>query len=245
MESSRVELSDLLAAMNEPPEDSDGAFYAFTLTADPAGQVFFDTQTIWAGYADEDQRVELRAARLVNLRMAEVWASLGRPYVFVHNADQFLIFTMIGGNALVVPAVAEESVPEWLAPQPSYQTGLRGFVSPELADPSSLKRAPSPKLRMKVLSRDRRRCRICGRNPDDNVDLTLHVHHIRPWARRGLTEMSNLITLCHTCHAGLEPHFDPSLFSYLESDSVAERTAAFLDGIINYRRVTSPEIWHD
>lgn len=242
MESSRVELTDLFVAMSKAPEDSGAGFYAFTLTADSAGQVFFETQTVWAGFADEDQRVELRAARLVNLRMAEVWASLGRPYVFVHNTDQLLVFMMIGGNALVVPSVAKESVPEWLSPQPSYQTGLRGFVSPELADPSALKRAPSSKLRMKVLNRDRRRCRICGRNPDDNVDLMLHVHHIRPWARRGLTDMSNLITLCHTCHAGLEPHFDPSLFGYLEPESIAERTAAFLEGIINYRRVASSEI---
>lgn len=242
MDLSGVELSDLVEAMREPPEDSSAGFYAFTLTADSTGQVFFDTQTIWAGFADDAQRIELRSASLVNLRMAEVWTSLGRPYVFVHNAAQFLVFMMIGGNALVVPSVAEECVPDWLAPQPSYQTGMRGFVSPELADPSSLKRAPTPKLRMKVLNRDHRRCRICGRNPDDNVDLTLHVHHIRPWERRGLTDMSNLITLCHTCHAGLEPHFDPSLFGYLESDSVAERTATFLEGIINFRRVASLEI---
>jgi hypothetical protein len=225
--------------MNESPEESDTEFYAFTLTADSAGQVFFDTQTVWDGFADEDQRIELRRARLVSLRMAEVWASIGRPYVFIHNADHLLVFLMIGGNGLVVRSVAEENIRDWLTPQPSYQTGLRGFISPELADPSALKRAPSPKLRMKVLNRDRRRCRICGRNPDDTIDLTLHVHHIRPWARRGLTDMSNLITLCHTCHSGLEPHFDPSLFGYLESESSNERTAAFLEGVINYRRVTS------
>jgi 5-methylcytosine-specific restriction endonuclease McrA len=38
---------------------------------------------------------------------------------------------------------------------------------------------------MRILKRDRRRCRVCGRSPDDFVDVTLHVHHIVPWSRSG------------------------------------------------------------
>jgi len=65
---------------------------------------------------------------------------------------------------------------------------------------------------MQIVQRDLYRCRICGRRPADYVDLELHVHHIRPFARDGLTIEENLITLCHTCHAGLDPHFRPQLF---------------------------------
>jgi hypothetical protein len=48
--------------------------------------------------------------------------------------------------------------------------------------------------------------------------VELHVHHIRPWAKGGLTEEDNLITLCKTCHDGLDPHHDPSLFDLIDVD---------------------------
>jgi hypothetical protein len=95
---------------------------------------------------------------------------------------------------------------------------------------------------MAVLHRDGRRCRICGRNPDDNVDIVLHVHHIRPWALGGATEVSNLITLCHTCHGGLEPHFDPNLYEYVEptaGTTPLSRFAAGVAGVAAYRRVAA------
>ena len=95
---------------------------------------------------------------------------------------------------------------------------------------------------MKVLKRDGKRCRICGRNPDGHIDLELHVHHIRPWSEGGVTTEENLITLCNSCHDGLEPHFDPSLFAYtrpeqfnLDAKQLAWRYA---DGIRQYRERT-------
>jgi 5-methylcytosine-specific restriction endonuclease McrA len=92
---------------------------------------------------------------------------------------------------------------------------------------------------MSVLRRDNRRCRICGRRPDDHVDVELHVHHIRPWAKGGLTEITNLITLCHTCHKGLEPHEDPTLYQYVDqrfkSVDANKELEAFLAGVARYR----------
>lgn len=90
---------------------------------------------------------------------------------------------------------------------------------------------------MQILKRDGRRCRICGRNPDNHVDLELHLHHIRPWEKGGVTDPKNLITLCHTCHSGLDPHHDPSLFSYLRPDGASDSLKAFFEGVTNYRRI--------
>src|ERR1039457_3485460 len=81
---------------------------------------------------------------------------------------------------------------------------------------SGLKRAPTPRLRMKVFNRDARRCRTCGRSPANHVDVEIHSHHIRPWGSRGLTIKENLITLCHTYHRGQDPHFDKALFDRSE-----------------------------
>lgn len=233
-------LNTLMLEMSEPPSSPNDEFYAFTLTANEKGKAFLDVQSIWDGYADEERKVELRKARLVSMRMADVWKSAGLPVVFVHNPEHLLAFWLTGGNALVVKSVAEELAPNLLKPEPTLRIGEMGFVDKRLIDPAAFKRAPTPRLRIKVLNRDQRRCRICGRNPDDNIDIVLHVHHIRPWASQGLTDLSNLITLCHTCHAGLDPHYDPSLFSYIRGSS-DEKTRAFFEGVANYRKTTSAD----
>jgi 5-methylcytosine-specific restriction endonuclease McrA len=68
---------------------------------------------------------------------------------------------------------------------------------------------------MQVLNRDGRRCLVCGRSPMYYVDVELHVHHAIPWGRGGITEEANLISICKTCHDGLEPHEDYDLIKYL------------------------------
>jgi 5-methylcytosine-specific restriction endonuclease McrA len=56
------------------------------------------------------------------------------------------------------------------------------------------------RVRRVVLERDGYQCRNCG-NPDE-----LHVHHVVPLRSGGTNRWSNLITLCHECHARLHPH---------------------------------------
>jgi len=232
-------LEERLAAMRLRPDDPKAPFYALTLTAEDDGQVVLGMQSRWVGYADAERRVEIREASLVFARMAEAWDDIGRPGVFVRTSDELLIFFLLGGNALIEPALAEEAIGDLLKPDHALLLGRAGFVSPNLAGPSALRRAPTPKLRMSVLKRDGRRCRICGRSPDNHLDLELHVHHIRPWEHSGITNPANLITLCQTCHRGLEPHYDASLFDYLGAGDVVSLAAEFAKGVANYRRVTA------
>ncbi|MBX0329722.1 HNH endonuclease [Oscillochloris sp. ZM17-4] len=93
---------------------------------------------------------------------------------------------------------------------------------------------------MEVIKRDKLRCRICGRAPKDYEDLELHVHHILPWGDGGSTEAENLITLCHTCHSGLHPHYDEVLFTLIDVNMLdkarAERTE-FTEGVLRYRKI--------
>jgi len=70
---------------------------------------------------------------------------------------------------------------------------------------------PTRRQRANVLRRDGRRCTICGRSPLHHVDLELDVHHVLPVRRHGPTVEENLLTLCGTCHAGLNPDHDPAL----------------------------------
>ena len=50
-------------------------------------------------------------------------------------------------------------------------------------------------VRRQVLHRDQYRCQVCQRGGPG-----LHVHHIVYRSRGGTNAMSNLITLCPTCH---------------------------------------------
>lgn len=55
--------------------------------------------------------------------------------------------------------------------------------------------------RYDILKRDGFTCQYCGANSITH-GVTLHVDHIKPVAKGGLTENSNLQTLCETCNLG-------------------------------------------
>lgn len=57
-------------------------------------------------------------------------------------------------------------------------------------------------LRYDILKRDGFRCQICGRKIADDPDLVLHVDHILPISKGGLTTWDNLRTLCQDCNLG-------------------------------------------
>lgn len=62
------------------------------------------------------------------------------------------------------------------------------------------------KLRYEILKRDGFRCQICGASQADGVKL--HVDHIKPVARGGLTVSENLRTLCQSCNLGKSSGYD-------------------------------------
>lgn len=55
-------------------------------------------------------------------------------------------------------------------------------------------------LRFKVLERDKGKCKLCGRSPKEGIKL--HVDHIDPFSKGGLTILENLQTLCDECNIG-------------------------------------------
>lgn len=56
------------------------------------------------------------------------------------------------------------------------------------------------KLRYEIFERDHYKCVICGRSAEDGV--ILHVDHIIPVSKGGLTVPENLRTLCADCNLG-------------------------------------------
>jgi 5-methylcytosine-specific restriction endonuclease McrA len=56
------------------------------------------------------------------------------------------------------------------------------------------------RLRALVLMRDGAKCRLCGAVPSDGIRL--HVDHVKPWSKGGMTVIENLQILCNVCNLG-------------------------------------------
>jgi hypothetical protein len=226
----------LLDAVPDPSKDH----YATSLLLSEGGGLEFGCQTHWVGYTEEHPRREIREASIVHAdRMLESWRELGEPGMVIENADDFLLYFSYGGNAVVEKGLAKSVIGDWLRPNTSVNVGEWGFASPTLLGDGAMQRAPSPKLRMRILKRDEYKCRVCGRSPKDHFDIELHVHHIRPWAAGGVTEDSNLMTLCHTCHNGLDPHFEFTLYRLLPQIPANARGAVYLERLRKYQEAAA------
>jgi hypothetical protein len=213
-------------------------YFTLTILADENNQLIWSTFTHWTGYASRQPAIELRApSTAIPENMMKHWEVMAESYTIVSNENGLMFYLVMGGNALIETALALKHFPFMREAQPSRQQGFGGFVSAENLPKAATFRAPTPKIRMRVLKRDQYRCKLCGRRPVDHVDVELHVHHIRPWENGGATLEDNLVTLCHTCHKGLDPHFELQLFPLIGLDHIdveTERQRHF-DGVRRYR----------
>lgn len=62
-------------------------------------------------------------------------------------------------------------------------------------------------LRYDILQRDGFKCKICGRNPEED-NVKLHVDHIKPFSKGGLTKPDNLRCLCQDCNLGKKAKYE-------------------------------------
>jgi hypothetical protein len=214
-------------------------YFAIGLFSDDGKKIYFSVfNSMWVDDTEVNgKEVELRrAGKVFPKQYAELWKSCAQPFSVIHTvADYVRWFLLIGGNALIAGAIARELAPWMLEPAPAIMVGLIGFNNPHNIPKEAFNKAPTAKVRMRVIERDLYRCKICDRRPADHTDIELHVHHIRPFVPSGLTSEENLITLCHTCHRGLNPHFRPQLFDLVSpTESVA--SSNYLERVSLYQK---------
>ncbi|MGM0952259.1 MAG: HNH endonuclease [Pseudomonadota bacterium] len=218
---------------------SDG-YYQITVLSDSNGNLQQSVQTCWDSFTETKPRREIRSGSLFHPEPQKEWLEkkLRQSAVIVNTVEDLHIFFLWGGHALVEKSLGDKHLPNLVGPKVALQHSSHGgFVDADSLPKSKIQHAPSKKLRMDVINRDEYRCRICGRSPANYVDVELHVHHIIPWGIGGITEKENLITLCKTCHDGLEPHYSPQL-SELQKDSLEKESRgheAYIGGIKNYQ----------
>lgn len=67
---------------------------------------------------------------------------------------------------------------------------------------NSKSRTINEKIRLQVFKRDNYACKICGKNPANNLGVILHLDHIKPFSKGGDNSLENLRTLCSKCNLG-------------------------------------------
>ncbi len=135
-----------------------------------------------------------------------VWEVLGRQPRYLEMESPVSRYSAAGygkrfgswTNALAGFAawVAEDGDTIALAPAPEG-----GGSNTDVTVPRG-PRKPSTKLRFQVLQRDRFSCVACGASPAKTAGVELHVDHVQPWSRGGVTELENLQALCAKCNYG-------------------------------------------
>ncbi|MCY4175367.1 MAG: HNH endonuclease [Acidimicrobiaceae bacterium] len=193
----------------------DVTYFAATLLGSEEGWCL-SFQSRFAGWPDESgpaKGTELRETAPVYAdRMTRMWEKLGQGWIAVTKPAQLACFLRLGGNALIAKDIARQHFASLVEPHEAAARSPLGFIKHKPDAREVKERAPTPKQRMRVLKRDGYRCQICGERPSNNEHIVLNVHHIRPFGEGGLTIDENLITLCHTCHRGLDPHCELGLF---------------------------------
>lgn len=220
-------------------------YFAITIGSDEDECWWSETQTYWTGFADDDDRIELRKIRpVLPDEMASHWKDCRQPFSVVNDDRGYVRWMLGGGHALITEGQTRKHLPQEMEPRACVREGAHGFTELKKLPKTAFQHAPTPKLRMMVLKRDKYRCMICGQRPADDVNIQLHAHHIRPYSKRGVTTERNLISLCHTCHGGLAPHYEYSLFDLIEkklSDSDGQlhdrMLQEYIESVQNYRNV--------
>ena len=209
----------ILREMRTP--NADKSYFALRLDIEADGTQLWSVFSHWIGFHSMNPLIEIRAASLViSERMIASWARRRQSYSVAERDEHLAVFCKLRGNLLLESTYAKAALPDILQPFKCMMIGDDLHFTETSMFPASISnRAPSRRLRMAMLKRDGYRCRICLRRPENNVDIGLEVHHIRPWGNGGATMMENLLTICDTCHAGLEPHYDPGLYALVPGAS--------------------------
>jgi hypothetical protein len=224
------------------PRESD-EWYAFSHLADANLKTHRHLQTVFVKFSPDPPHREMRKASFVR---PDVWrttmSQIHEMPITVSDEESLLVWLLLGGEALVESSMAAKLFPEYLRVHEVGRTATYGgWIGTNSVPSTALRHAPTPKLRAKVLLRDNRRCRLCGRSPDQDPHAFLEAHHGIGWGARksGLTVEENLFALCKTCHAGITNELEFALLANIlppSSSMVQESLQQYRTGVYYYRK---------
>jgi HNH endonuclease len=108
------------------------------------------------------------------------------------------------------PPTADAAAKPWEAASTKRWEESLKRPSPDTSSFRKYSRVPIPKdARLRILRRDKFRCQLCGRAPDE---VSLHVDHKMPLAAGGTNDDANLWTLCSDCNLAKSDKIMEELF---------------------------------
>lgn len=125
--------------------------------------------------------------------------------------QDFLVVSILKGHFMANKGYEIELLPTFKninAEITTFETKDKNIEAklPTILKDQRAKRTIPLSLRYKVLHRDKSKCLKCGKTPNDNIKL--HIDHIKPHSKGGLTILSNLRTLCNECNLGRSNKYD-------------------------------------
>jgi 5-methylcytosine-specific restriction endonuclease McrA len=209
-----------------------------TLLGD-GNDVVLDTETMYdARLALSEPGVEIRVPSEGPSR--NHWDTFGERQLLVHDEPTQRRWLISGGHALVLADMLPSGLSKLLGGIRCRRFGSIGrFYDTDRPPRTVHERFARGRLRQTVMNRDENRCRICGRSPDDALDVRLDVHHILPAELDGWTVEDNLVTLCKTCHDGMNENLQQEeLFEKIAIYGSRTHRAGHDNGVRQYRKVT-------
>jgi rubredoxin len=240
MENNRL-LQEVNRLRNQTPMQ-DAEYHFITLLGTEDGRIKRSVSSTWAGFTDTRPRREIREAVLViPNKLMDLLNSINEPGAIVNDRKDLFLYLLIGGHGIIEKSLAQKYFRDLIYPREVIQSFARGWIYSDDLPKQNTQHAPTRKLRIAVLKRDNYRCKVCGRTPSDYVDVELDVHHILPWGQGGITDQDNLITLCSTCHDGLDPHYEMQLFNLINISMLQDvmiDSDDYREGVMLYRKVS-------
>lgn len=160
--------------------------------------------SIWNNKIHEGKYDERKIDLIIPKTAIKKFEEANQKVGIIDTASELTGALRLGGHFLIEGGLMQENWSEILKPKIVVSSHSQGLLEYDRIVKPYLRRYADGKVRMEVLNRDKLKCRICGKSPDDERFLKLEIHHIKPWQEGGITEPSNLITLCHLCHEGVE-----------------------------------------
>jgi hypothetical protein len=118
--------------------------------------------------------------------------------------NDFLVVSILKGHFMANKGYEIELFPSFKNINPEFKSFENEIKTteqlPTVIKDLRAKRAIPLSLRFKVLHRDKSTCLKCGKTPNDGIKL--HIDHITPYSKGGLTVFNNLRTLCNECNIG-------------------------------------------
>lgn len=136
--------------------------------------------------------------------LRDVWMRLGRQPTGDDLRDKPVSGSKFGRNTYANRFGSwRKALEAFVAWAEQVEVEGNGHTGRYLTRPAPVRtRAPSDRLRFRVMLRDNFKCQYCGKSPATHPGITLPLDHRVPFSKGGESDFQNLLTACVQCNLG-------------------------------------------